>query len=75
MKAKGATWGVIAAQLGQNSLLCHSNAKHAFDQTGTILFQAAKNVLITWKQGGKRMCKYRLCLELSGFVMFGIPSQ
>lgn len=47
----------MAAQLGHGRLLCHSSAKHAFDQTGIILFQATKNVCITWKQGGKRMCK------------------
>lgn len=47
MKTKGTAQGVSTAQLGHDSLLCHSNAKHAFDQTGIVLFQAAKNVLVT----------------------------
>lgn len=57
MKTKGTAQVVSTAQLGHDSLLCHSNAKCAFDQMRIILFQAAKNVLITWKQGGKRMSK------------------
>lgn len=57
MKTKGTAQVVSTAQLGHDSLLCHSNAKCAFDQMRIILFQAVKNVLITWKQGGKRMSK------------------
>lgn len=57
MKTKGTAQVVSTAQLGHDSLLCHSNAKHAFDQMRIILFQAVKNVLITWKQGEKMICK------------------
>jgi len=51
----GGSWWLCLGWYG--GLLWSGHAKRAVGQTGIILFQAASNILVTWKQGGKRLYK------------------